>query len=226
MRFRDKIEEVLPLQPDLMIIPECEAPEKWNNQPRLQSLNQFLWYGENKNKGLGIISLNQNLRLQLHSLYNDAFRFIVPITVTGEEEFILFAIWAQNAPKKFDSYIGQIYMALQYYKELLREPCILAGDWNSNKVFDYIRRVGTHTDVVTYLKNFNIHSTYHYFYKEEHGLETTPTYFFRKESEKPFHLDYIFASTDFLQRIKRMDIGSSQDWISISDHFPLTLEIE
>jgi hypothetical protein len=67
MRFRDKIEEVLPLQPDLMIIPECEAPEKWNNQPRLQSLNQFLWYGENKNKGLGIISLNQNLRLQLHS---------------------------------------------------------------------------------------------------------------------------------------------------------------
>jgi hypothetical protein len=29
MRFRDKIEDILPFSTDIMVIPECEAPKKW-----------------------------------------------------------------------------------------------------------------------------------------------------------------------------------------------------
>jgi hypothetical protein len=32
------------------------------------------------------------------------------------------------------------------------ENCIIAGDWNSNKIFDYIKRIGTHSDTVHLLK--------------------------------------------------------------------------
>lgn len=59
MRFRDKIEKMYPLNPDLLIVPECEAPEKWKGNKNLASTKQFLWFGDNPNKGIGIISLNE-----------------------------------------------------------------------------------------------------------------------------------------------------------------------
>jgi hypothetical protein len=44
MRFRDKIESILPFNADILVIPECEAPEKWRASKRLQEINQFLWF--------------------------------------------------------------------------------------------------------------------------------------------------------------------------------------
>jgi hypothetical protein len=77
MRFRDKIVKVLPFNPDIMIIPECEAQEKWKYRTNLQPIKQFLWFGENRNKGIGIFTLNDNYHLEIHPLYNKDFRFIV-----------------------------------------------------------------------------------------------------------------------------------------------------
>jgi exonuclease III len=147
--------------------------------------------------------------------------FSVPLIVTGIEEFILFAVWTQNTPKKSESYIGQIYLAVKYYEPLLKYPCIIAGDWNSNKIFDSIKRVGTHSDVVEYLQDFNIHSAFPQFYKQIHGKETLPTYYFRKEVDSPFHLDYVLASDGILKRLSSIEIGCYEEWISSSDHVPI-----
>ncbi|MDM5326768.1 hypothetical protein [Neobacillus sp. CF12] len=59
------------------------------------------------------MTLNDSYQIELHPLYNQEFRYIIPLIVTGEEEFILLAVWSQNTKKQFNSYIGQIYLALK-----------------------------------------------------------------------------------------------------------------
>lgn len=221
MRFRDKIENIIHFEADILVIPECESPGKWNKSVNQNRFNQFLWFGDKVNKGLGIFTMNDLYRMELHPSYNKDFRYIIPIKVSGKENFLLFAVWAQNTKNRFDSYIGQIYLALEYYKPLLEEPCILSGDWNSNKIFDHIKRVGTHTTVVDLLSALGIHSLYHEFYKEEQGLESMPTHYFWKKQEKPFHIDFIFASQAFSERLKTVEVGGYEEWVRFSDHVPL-----
>jgi exonuclease III len=221
MRFRDKIEEIFPYMADILVVPECEAPEKWKNNNNIQALHQFLWFGDNPNKGIGIMTLNDTYQIKLHPAYNEEFRYIIPLIVTGKEEFILFAVWSQNTKKQYYSYIGQIYLALEYYQFLLKQPCIIIGDWNSNKIFDYIKRVGTHSEVVDLLKREGIHSAYHTYFNEEHGQETIPTHFFRKDRSSTFHIDFLFASETILSRLSHFEIGTYEQWITFSDHAPL-----
>jgi len=71
-------------------------------------------------KGLGVFSFN-NLKISLHELYCEEFKYILPLEVTINNEKItnLIAVWAQdnNDPKK--RYIGNVWCALNYYKDLV-----------------------------------------------------------------------------------------------------------
>lgn len=225
MRFRDKIDNILPFNADILVIPECEAPEKWRGKNHQKEINQFLWFGDNLNKGIGILNLNDDYNIKIHPSYNKDFRYIIPLIVTGKQSFLLFAVWSQLTKSKFDSYIGQIFLALKYYESLLKEPCIIAGDWNSNKIFDHIKRVGTHSDVVDFLEKVNIRSTYHHLINEEHGFERQPTHYFRKDKASPFHIDFIFASESILNQTSKLEIGLYKDWIKLSDHMPIFMDI-
>jgi exonuclease III len=221
MKFREKIKHILPCSPDLMVIPECEAPEKWTKEGYINQVNQFLWFGDLPSKGIGIFSMNDDYSLALHQDYNSEYRYIIPIQVSGKEEFLLFAVWAQNTKQRFYSYIGQIYLALKHYEPLLKQKCIIIGDWNSHKIFDSIKRVGTHTDAVSFLELYEIHSAYHYYKQLQQGEELHPTHFFRKDIGSPFHIDYVFASKDLLNQLEDVEIGDQEQWLTYSDHMPI-----
>ena len=47
MSFRTKAEFILVEKPDILIIPECENPERLNFGLYTQQPNQTIWYGEN-----------------------------------------------------------------------------------------------------------------------------------------------------------------------------------
>lgn len=228
MKFREKIKRILPLAPDIAVIPECEAKEKWRSSKYEEYIKQFLWFGNNPNKGIGVFSFNEEFKLELHPDYNPDYKYIIPIKVSGEEDFILLAVWTQNSNKQFDSYIGQLFLALEHYKLLLNKPCFIMGDWNSNKIFDHIKRVGNHSEVLEMLKSHDIYSVYHKYFKEEQGEESRATHYFRKEVNLPFHIDYIFSSINYLSRLQTAEIGTYQDWIQYSDHVPIfaTFEVE
>ncbi|MGF2711782.1 endonuclease/exonuclease/phosphatase family protein [Bacillus cereus] len=226
MAFRKKIEKILPLKANILVISECEKPEKWERSVVQNGTDNFLWEGDNPNKGIGIITLDKRYKIEIHPDYDKTFRYIIPLKVSGEQEFIMFAVWSQKGEKRYNSYIGQIYLALEKYKSLLKEPCIIVGDWNSNKVFDRIKRVKTHSEVVEFLEGFGIMSAYHHFSKEEHGKESEATHYFRKEKARPFHIDYLFASEIFLGQLKSFNIGSCEDWIEFSDHMPIIAEFD
>lgn len=224
MAFRKKIDKILPLKANILVISECEKPEKWERSVVQNSTDNFLWEGDNPNKGIGIITLDKRYKIEIHPDYDKKFRYIIPLKVTGEQEFIKFAVWSQKGEKRYSSYIGQIYLALEKYASLLKEPCIIVGDWNSSKVFDHIKRVKTHSEVVEFLEGFGIKSAYHCNTYEKQGQEKSPTYYHRKDKTSSYHIDFLFASEIFLNQLESIEVGSYEEWIEFSDHMPISAE--
>ena len=225
MAFRRKAEMILKYNPDILIVPECESNERLNFSMFSNSPNNILWFGKNQNKGLGIFSYS-DYEIKLQEWYNPNFKTIVPLAVKNKlEEFILFAIWAYNPEDEKYKYIGQVWKAINYYKEYLDfEKVFLIGDFNSNTIWDKPRRVGNHSSVVQFLEERNIYSLYHQYYKEKQGQENQPTLFMYRHKDKSYHIDYCFASKYFMNKIKCMTIGQHCDWNKMSDHMPIIAE--
>ena len=223
--FRKKHENILSQKPDILIVPECESEEKLKFGKLTPKPNQFIWFGDSPNKGIGIFSYS-DFKIETLTCYNPNFRYIIPIKVTkGKKSFLLFAIWAMdNKDSPETRYIGQIWLAINFYKKLLNLPIVLSGDFNSNKIWDDKKRVGNHSDMVSLLKNHQIESIYHYLYNEEQGEESQNTFFMYRKEEKPYHIDYFFTSKHFFENSISLKIEKFSDWKNLSDHVPLILE--
>ncbi|OQY42374.1 MAG: hypothetical protein B6227_02230 [Fusobacteriia bacterium 4572_74] len=97
MAFRKKIDIILNFNPDIMVVSECEEFSKFNDE-LIKDYPNRCWIGDNKSKGIGILA-KSTYKLQLHKYYNAEFKYIIPIKVKGQYEFILFGIWAMNDKK-------------------------------------------------------------------------------------------------------------------------------
>ena len=160
--FRKKADVILTYKPDILVVQECEHPDKLVFNPATQLPTDILWFGDIKHKGLGIFSYSE-YKFQLHDTYNDQLKYIVPVSVTGGQlDFTLFAIWANNPNDPKEQYIEQVWKAVNYYEELITErQTILTGDFNSNKIWDKTHRAGNHSSVVDKLAEKGIISAYH-----------------------------------------------------------------
>ncbi|MCK9413828.1 MAG: hypothetical protein M0Q53_16125 [Prolixibacteraceae bacterium] len=139
-------------------------------------------------------------------------------------QFNLFAIWAMDSKDHWhERYIAQVWLGINYFSDLLNDSALLIGDFNSNKIWDYASRIASHTDVVNYLDSKNIHSLYHLQYGENQGEETKPTLFLHRKIDKPYHIDYCFASDNLMQQGYSIKIGDYNDWIQLSDHVPIMI---
>ena len=171
---------------------------------------------------------NSDYEFELLSDFDPQFRYILPFRLTGHRQtFNLFAIWAMNNKEHYDArYIGQIWLAINHYADLLSTPTVLVGDFNSNRIWDYKGRVGNHSDVVRKLADQNIQSIYHRHFGVEQGKEKHPTFFLQRKLNKPYHIDYCFASADIIQKVKNVEVGTYENWIAYSDHSPLIINFD
>lgn len=224
--FRHKNKEILELKPDILIVPECECEEKLQFGKLTPKPNDFIWYGDTGKKGIGIFSFS-NYKFKLLKEFNPEYRYIVPIEVTdGTNSLLLFAVWAMDNKKNpLARYIGQVWNAVNYYQTTLTNNSILIGDFNSNQIWDDKERVGNHTEVVNFLNNLKIESLYHKQQDEIQGQETLKTFFMYRNLEKPYHIDYVFASHNLIINGYNLIFGKPEHWIDKSDHIPLVLEI-
>ena len=222
MAFRKKAGFILNHKPDILIVPECEHPDKLKFNTDIQKPSDTLWFGTNRNKGLGIFSYSK-FRLKLLKTHNPDLRMIVPIAVTGGKySFTLYAIWANNPGDPDGQYVEQVWKAIQHYDDhLSNEKTILIGDFNSNTIWDKKYREGNHSDVVKVLENKGIFSSYHLFHKQIQGKEMHPTLYMYRHQDKPYHIDYCFVSKDIARKIKSVDIGDFKFWSKHSDHVPV-----
>ena len=121
--------------------------------------------------------------------------------------------------------MGQFWKYLKTNKKFFKK-ILIAGDFNSNTIWDQWDRWWNHSDVVKELNKVGIESLYHKFMDEEQGKETKPTFFLQRKKEKAYHIDYIFGSNHFTKKIDNLEIGKIDDWIEISDHLPLIYNLE
>jgi len=222
MAFRKKAAPILACRPDVLIVPECEHPDKMIFADETMKPKHALWFGDNQHKGLGVFSYG-NYKIKMLDDHNAAIKTILPIEIsTGNFRATLLAIWAFNADDKDYVYVGQVWKGINYYERLLkRKNVLLAGDFNSNAIWDKPNKKATHSMVVERLKKFGIQSTYHLHTKEKEGKESAPTFFLYRHKDKPYHLDYCFASQNLIRRLDSVEIGSFEQWRSLSDHKPV-----
>ncbi|MCI3919916.1 endonuclease/exonuclease/phosphatase family protein [Paenibacillus sp. TRM 82003] len=225
MAFRNKAPHILKLKPDILVISECEHPSRQVFKEKYCEPNDRLWIGENETKGLGIFSYS-DYRFKIHENYDPRFKYVLPIKVSGEVEFILFAVWAMNdKANPRNRYIGQVWNAINHYQSVLNDKTILMGDFNSNVIWDNDKplKAGNHTDVVNFLSKKNIYSTFHYYFKDANGMESQKTYYQYRRKSMAYHIDYCFASSAFIQTLDNVQIGSFDEWMKYSDHAPVSV---
>lgn len=223
MAFRKKWSFIQNEKADIVIIQECENEERLSLKKLLPECTSSIWIGENLNKGVGVFAFH-DYRLKVSKKYKKQFKYVIPIRITGPASYTLFAIWAMpDKINKSNSYVGQVWNAINYYKSLLNERTILAGDFNSNQIWDHTRKQGHHMDVVNFLAEKNIYSLYHKRRKEAHGQEKEPTLYLLKKESKPYHMDYCFLSQNLIRRNTSIEVSKYKNCISYSDHMTLVI---
>ena len=228
MAFRKKAAFILTHKPDILIIVECEHPDKLLYIVDTPKPADFLWFGKNLHKGLAIFSYGE-YRFKVLENHNDRFKMIIPIGVKGGSfDFNLLLVWAYNPDDEDGRYITQVWKAITHYDELLTgNSTMIIGDFNSNTIWDYKKhRLGSHSSVVKQLADKGIFSTYHTHHKQIQGTEEHPTFYMYRHKDKPYHIDYCFVSTDMLDKLQSVDIGEYDNWIKHSDHVPLIVTFD
>ena len=222
MAFRKKADLILAYKPDILIVPECENPDKLKFNTETLRTTDNLWFGTNQNKGLGIFSYG-DFKLKLLKTYNPAYRLIIPIAVKSSKlKLTLYAVWANNPNDPDGQYVEQVWKAIHHYdKHLKNKPTIIAGDFNSNTIWDRKYREGNHSNVVGRLEKKGIYSTYHLHHKQTQGKEIHPTLYMYRHKDKPYHIDYFFVSADLADKLNSVEIGDYKFWTQYSDHVPV-----
>ena len=222
MAFRNKASLILALKPDILIVPECEHPDKLIYPAGTLRPSDTLWFGENRNKGLGIFSYSE-FRFKVLDLHNENFKTVVPISVSNAHfSFTLLAIWANNPKDPDGQYVTQVWKAIAHYNSIISgSKTILIGDFNSNTIWDRPKREGNHSSVVQSLEKKGIVSTYHSHFNQIQGKEKHPTLYLYRHRDRPYHIDYCFASSDLVKHLQSVEIGRFKAWAKYSDHVPV-----
>lgn len=212
------------LSADVLIVQECESPAGSADRSYRDwaERHAVLWVGQSRHKGLGVF-VRPGLRLESVALDDGGLMHFLPCRVEG---IPLLAVWTKDAPSSDrHGYIGQLWHWLRRHPDFLRETrALLAGDFNSNAIWDRQYPGCSHSDVVRLLESLGLHSLYHRTREELQGQERTPTFFLQRNPAKPYHIDYAFLSACLLEGA-RIEIGTPADWLALSDHMPLVVDL-
>lgn len=220
--LRKKWHHLLKVQADVYIVQECEDPMGTKDLAYREWAESYLWTGASKHKGLGVFA-SAGISLKTVEIDVKPLELFLPCTVG--ENWPLLAVWTKQANSPNFRYIGQLWKFLQCNREFLRHPeALLVGDLNSNTIWDEWDRWWNHSDVVRELSELGLQSCYHRYFSEAQGEETRPTFFMQRKPEKPYHIDYGFAGSNWTVRCVK--VGSAVDWLKENDHLPVVFDLE
>ena len=222
MALSRKRHHLYDLRPDIAVIPECSQ-----NCLELCTKDGFegRWFGDNPRKGLGVLVAKP---LHIASAEKSRNKWVVPMEITsGQYGFRLIAVWTMLVKGNLArSYIGQLSEAIANNPQWFGDnPTIVAGDFNSNKIWDGKRDIANHSTVVSALEKHRLASAYHQFFSELQGQETRPTYYYWHHKNRPYHIDYVFLPQQWAAQVTRVEVGTHAAWSRLSDHVPLSVDV-
>lgn len=211
MQFREKYLR-LP-RADVYVIQECENPETSADKYYREFAANSLWQGDKNNKGLGVFAKSE-IKLEKLNWQSGCLKYFLPVRI--DEKINLLAVWTPT-PYVEDYNIYQSFNISKYNKKT-----IILGDFGTNVRCDKRHKDRTHMSVINDLKKLGLESIYHNKYAEDHGEETKPTTYLRKNREVPCHFSYCFADPDM---VCGFEIQEDETRLKYSAHMPLVLEI-
>ena len=81
-------------------------------------------------------------------------------------------------------------------------------------------------ELLGFVGELGLVSAYHELSGEAFGDESRSTRFHQRKPNPTFHIDYCFVPREWASRVTRIEIGTMTDWLPLSDHMPLILDIE
>jgi len=237
--LRKKLAEADSLSADILIIQECENPGESTQRYREWAAD-YIWCGRNKHKGMGVFAKNGHtiqplnwsgqhcveggLRGSKSASWNtEDLESFLPFKIN--DEYTSLAVWTKNPDGDAYAYIGQLWKYLQIHgDQLTGDKVIIAGDFNSNVIWDKKGRGLNHSDVVRQLEGMGLRSLYHEKFGEIQGSESIPTLYLQKNPNKPYHIDFVFLSEKLVPK-SNIKIGQRDNWLKVSDHVPILVNI-
>ena len=182
-----------------------------------------VWHGDGIDGPLGICIFSDKYTFELldHNVSKSLFRYVVPYSLKNENiNITLFAVWTKSP--LYAEYLSQ---AIDHYRNLLVEPVVLVGDFNSGDTSK--KRSPEHLKVIEKLSNHNIFNCTKLpgvSYKND--LEMFPTFYHNYDLNKGYVDDYCFISNNRKQiNLGHFRIGNSEKWLKYSDHCPLLIDL-
>jgi exodeoxyribonuclease-3 len=232
MALDRKVDALLALKPDIAIVCECAEPERLRSKASWMQ-GAPVWIGRNPHKGLAVFAFN-GYAVRLADSYYSSLRYIAPVHVDGPTQCNLLAVWAQNASaggiRKHQ--LGPLRRGLSRYRSFLGErPAVIAGDLNSNTIWDKPGwRINHSTKVRILEESFGLVSAYHTIRGEAHGQESEPTLYWhdRTKDGPTYHIDYVFLPTAWIGKVSHLSIGAFETWCGagLSDHVPVIVDVD
>ncbi len=211
-KFREKFKEIVVLDADVYVIQECENPAGSLSAEYKSFAQNYIWTGENKNKGLGVFA-KPSVQLSENTWNKYCLRNFLSVKIN--KQFDLVAVWAG------EPYIAEYYIYQSINIENYNDKTVIIGDFNSNAIWDKNHGERTHSAVVEQLEALGLCSAYHYQTKELQGEESIPTFYLYRHQDKGYHIDHCFTSPKNIQSYAVLD---SSVWLDKSDHIPVCLE--
>jgi hypothetical protein len=227
MALDRKWQRLLALRPDIAVVPESAEPSVLRRKAPQFPFSDCQWEGWYNQKGLAVFSFGKYALRR--SVSDRQFKIFMPLEVQGPHSFHLLAVWAFNGatPPRAVTNAPSIRGALAHYARFLRgSPCVVAGDFNSNSIWDQSNRTSNHALIVADLQACGLESAYHHSAGCLHGAEVDATLFQRRNISSGFHIDYCFAPKSWLGIPGRVVIGRPQQWLPLSDHMPVIVDLE
>lgn len=220
--LRKKLHALRPYDADVYVIQECEDPKKSTCPEYSSWASNYLWVGNNKNRGLSVFA-KPGIAVAALDLDPDTLESFIPCTL--DERLFLLAVWTRQANSPTFGYIGQMWKYLQKHKVAITgKEAVVIGDFNSNACWDVWDRWWNHSDVVRDLEELGSYSLYHSVKDEAQGSELEPTFFMHRKLERPYHIDYAFVPKRWLPS-STLEVGNPGIWLEHSDHMPLLVQL-
>ena len=202
---------------DICIIQECEKLKE-DYFPNAK----FFWTGRIENKGLGVLIKNGSATLD--PIHNPNLINFLPIR---SDNIKILGVWAYNhrARKFGDDVSGKTIAAIEYYKKWLANkdlPCVFGGDFNNSVIWDKPNKENNFQNINSKLESLGFTSAYHSIANDEFGSEENATFFHTKQESKKYHIDYLYLKS---LESSSVELGNYDDWIKLSDHSPLIVEL-
>lgn len=220
MRLHHKLEGVLRIRPDVLVVPECACPEVLLRRVPELGVSGIVWTGLSARKGLAVLTFGA-WRVALDRAHDPRGATSLAARVTGPAELRLAAVWAlPRAPEA-------LAPALERLSGFLREsPAAIAGDFNDALVRTSARGQTGPSPLARRIEALGFTSAHHRAHGQAPGEEGEPTLYLRRRHGLARHRDLILLDRVMARGLVSVTVGTRSTWTGASDHVPVVAALD